>query len=165
MSAVIVEATAKRLVYRPWKRGSALMLLCFGVAILAGLLIWAQLNGQRLTPLIAPLLFGGAVAVYGLFYLWKNGEALIFDAAAGQIARKLPLMPASVVCRFSDIYALTTVSEMNTFEYVLTRKSERGGGDISVSDSFYTRSQKADRQGFETHILPVIESMLGLKAR
>ncbi len=74
-------------------------------------------------------------------------------------------MPASVVCRFSDIYALTTVSEMNTFEYVLTRKSERGGGDIPVSDSFYTRSQKADRQAFETHILPVIESMLGLKAR
>jgi hypothetical protein len=155
---------AGRLVYRPWSLKSPLVVFIIGAALLAGTFIWAQVNDMTLITLTVPLLCGVAVTAYGLFYLWKNGETLIFDAASGRVVRKLALLPEKELCRFSEIHAISTVGEMRVFEYVLTRKSENGGGDITISDSFASNKIKADRQAFEAHILPVIASMLALKA-
>lgn len=160
----VVELSDRRLVYRPWKVSSAWIFVVAGVALLAGGSIRAQVNGARLSSLTWLLIIGAGLAIYGLIYSYKNAELIIFDLTRGRVAKKSPLLPEKEIGRFSDIYAISTVSEMNTFQYVLTRKSQSGGGDIPISDSFYSNKMKADREAFETVILPVIEQMLNLKA-
>lgn len=160
---LLIELNDRRLVYRPWKVGSALVFVVAGIVLLAGSVIWAQVTGRTLQSVTVALLVGGALTAYGLFYTWKNAEILIFDITTGQISRKLPLLPGRDISRFNDIYAISRVGEMRTFCYVLNCKSQHGGGDIPISDDFLSEKREPERAAFEDNILPVISAMLNLQ--
>lgn len=160
---LVVELNDRRLVYRPWKVGSALVFVAAGIALLVGSVIWAQMNDRTLQSVAVALLAGCVLTAYGLFYCWKNTEILIFDIAGGQISRKLPLLPGRNISRFNEIYSISRVGEMRTFHYVLNRKSQHGGGDIPISDDFFSEKRDAERAAFEDNILPVISRLLNLK--
>lgn len=160
----VIESNERRLAYRPWKVSSALIFLAAGIVLLVGGFLWAQINDRTMQSMALPLIPGIALTVYGLIYSYKNAQQIIFDLTSGRVAKKSPWLAEKELSRFNEIYAISTVSEMNTFQYVLTRKSQYGSGDIAVSDSFYSNKMNADRQAFETQILPVIERMLNLKS-
>jgi hypothetical protein len=160
---VLMELNDRRLVYRPWKVGSALVFVVAGIALLVGSVIWAQMNDRTLQSATVALLVGGVLTVYGLFYIWKNAEILIFDISTGRISRKLPLLPGRDISRFNDIYSISRVGEMRTFHYVLQCKSQHGGGDIPISDDFLSAKREPERVAFEENILPVISAMLNLQ--
>lgn len=159
----LVELNDRRLAYRPWKVGSALVFVVVGIVLLVGSVIWAQVTGRTLQSVTVALLVGGVLTAYGLFYCWKNAEILIFDITTGQISRKLPLLPERNISRFTDIYAISQVTEMRTFCYVLNCKSQHGGGDIPISEDFLSGKREPERAAFEDNILPVISTMLNLQ--
>lgn len=159
---VVVESNDRRLVYRPWAVGGALFMLVAGIAVLLGSLFWAQANGRTLLQVSVALMVGGFLTLYGIFYTFKNSETLIFDVPTRRILKKLPLIPEREVSRFDEIYSISQVGEMRTFCYVLTRKSQHGGGEIPISDDYLSNSRKPERVAFEDNILPVISAMLNL---
>jgi hypothetical protein len=89
-ASLLVELTDRRLVYRPWKVGSALVFVIAGIVLLIGTFIWAQMNDRTLQSVIVFLLFGAVLTGYGLIYTLKNAEVLIFDVATGRITKKAP---------------------------------------------------------------------------
>lgn len=162
-ASALVELNDRRLVYRPWKVGSAQVFVVAGILLLTGSVIWAQVSGRSLQAVSVALLVGAFLTAYGLFYCWKNAEILIFDMTTGQISRKLPFLSARDISRFHDIYAISRVGEMRTFCYVLSCKSQHGGGDIPISDDFLSEKREPERVAFEDNILPVISVMLNLQ--
>lgn len=162
-ASMLVELNDRRLVYRPWKVGSALVFVIAGIVLLIGTLIWVQMNGRTLQSVIVFLLFGAILTGYGLIYTLKNAEVLIFDVATGRITKKAPFLPEKNLSRFTEIYTISRVGEMRTFHYALSRKSEYGGGDIPISDDFLSEKREPERVAFEENILPVISALLNLK--
>lgn len=160
---LLVELTDRRLVYRPWKVGSALVFVAAGIALLVGTFIWTQMNDRTLQSVIVFLLFGAVLTGYGLIYTLKNAEVLIFDVATGRITKKAPFLPEKDLSRFNEVYSISRVGEMRTFHYALSRKSEHGGGNIAISDNFLSEKREPERTAFEENILPVISRLLNLK--
>jgi hypothetical protein len=120
---MLVELNDRRLVYRPWKVGSALVFVAAGIVLLIGTFIWTQMNDRTLQSVIVFLLFGAILTGYGLIYTLKNAEVLIFDVATGRITKKAPFLPEKNLSRFNEIYSISRVGEMRTFHYALSRRA------------------------------------------